>query len=486
MNKKTILIYVNQGFAVRYLLRSDILNIIAGKVGRVIILSHNGDEDIFKKKFERENIIVEKARYEKYKAFFDSSKFLRLLVQFRSFILNGKYNTQTIDDFRKIFIQERGWTIENGFRKWMLGNFWNIFSIAFKKYRILRDFLVNLECKYFSPLYHKDLFKKYSPDLVVVSALCGFEYNEQIARESQAMGVPVCSVILSWDNTSGMGMAGYNPDYVVAWTENMKQELIELNDIDESKIYVGGVAHFDQYYNNDKILARNALCQELKLDPDKKIIFYATKSPKRFPWGPSLVADIAESIKSGVISQDTQILVRIHPLHYRTDNGKLLFKDILDEYDEVKSKYPSVILNKPKMSSKKIDFDLSDNESILVSSILKHSSVMLNMFSTMVIEAAIFDLPIINVCIQERCMADIGKSKQDIMVDYRQTHNQRVVQTGGAKTVFTNDELIIAIEDYLNNPNLDANARKTIVENEAGPFHGNAGKMIGNCITSLV
>ena len=108
------------------------------------------------------------------------------------------------------------------------------------------------------------------------------------------------------------------------------------------------------------------------------------------------------------------------------------------------------------------------------------------MFSTMVIEAAIFDLPTVNVCIRERCKVEFGKSQQDIMVDYSQTHNQRVIQTGGVKTVFTMEDLYSAVNDYLENPASDSSARKRIVENEAGPYRGNAGEMIGKHILSLL
>lgn len=486
MKGKTIFIYVNQGFTVRYLLRSSVLSSIRNKISKVVVLSHNGNEEIFRKKFESQGVIVEQIRYEEYEAFINSKKLLRLLIQFRSFILNGKSNTQTVDDFRRIFIHERGWNIDNGFLAYIKGMIWTSVSYLFKKYQVLRKFLIKLEGKYYTVSAHNDLFYKYSPDLVVVSALCGFKYNEQVARESNQHGVPVCSVILSWDNTSGMGMPGYNPDYVVAWTNNMKQELFELNDIDKNKIYVGGVAHFDHYYDENAALTRESLYNKLNLDLDKKIIFYATKSPKRFPWGPSLVEDIAISIENGLIDQNTQILVRIHPLHYRTDNGKFIFQNILDEYNRIEKNYSSVKLNKPKMLSKQIDFNMDDSEEALVHSILKHSAVMLNMFSTMAIEAAILDLPIINVCIQDRCRADIGKSKQDIMVDYRQTHNQRIIQTGGVKTVFTNQELTESINQYLHDSSLDRGKRLEIVNNESGPFRGNSGEMIGNYISSLV
>ena len=63
---------------------------------------------------------------------------------------------------------------------------------------------------------------------------------------------------------------------------------------------------------------------------------------------------------------------------------------------------------------------------------------------------------------------------------------QRIIQTGGVKTVFTMEELYKAVNKYLDNPTSDANGRKCIVANEAGPYRGNAGKIIGEYILSLV
>jgi hypothetical protein len=486
MKDKTVFIYVNQGFAIRYLLRSSVLKTIISEINRIVILSHNGNETTFKKTFEKNNVIVEQVKFQEFESFINSSKLIRSLILLRSFILNGTSNTQTVDDFRKIFLHEKGWKMNQGILAWSRGIIWTGLCLIFKKIKFLRKLLINFESNYSKVLPHSDLFEKYSPDLVVVTGLCGFKYNEQIARESIHNGTPVCNVVLSWDNTSGMGMAGYNPDFVVAWTENMKKELIRLNDISEEKIYVGGVAHFDHYYDETLVLEKKILMNKLGLDMDKRIIFYATKSPKRFPWGPSLVEDIALSIENNLIDKNAQILVRIHPLHYRREKGKFVFQNILDEFNRIELKYPSVVLNKPKMLSKEVDFYMDDSEEILVYSILKHASVMLNMFSTMAIEAAILDLPIINVCIQDKCKSDLGKSKQDIMVDYWQSHNQRIIQTEGAKTAFTHDELIDDINYYLNNPFADSDKRKLIVNNEAGPFKGNAGHAIGTYISNLV
>ncbi len=486
MKKKTIFLYTNYGFAVRYLLRTDILKTLRESSAQVVILSPNGDEPLFRKSFESENISVEKFNNEAYESYLKKKRLQRTLISLRAYVLNGKYDTRTVDLYRTVYKTPLDKTKNNGYKVWVKGLMWELTRRILKNSKIMRRLLIACESRFFRSPFHEDLFKKYSPDLIVVTGLSTFKYNEFFAREAHYFGTPVCCVVLSWDNTSNKGMPGYNPDYVVAWTENMRKELIELNDIYEKKIYVGGVAHFDPYYKKESIIEKRILFKKLGLDPDKKTIFYATKSPKRYPWAPDLIAKIADAIQAGKIKHNPQLLVRIHPLHYRTSNGKLLFENILNEYERVANRYPYVFLNIPENVSKKMDFDLSNSETFLVASILKHSDVMLNMFSTMVIEASIFQLPSINLCLRDKYKIEGGKKQQDIMVDYIEQHNQRVIQTGGVKTIFSMDELYDAVNQYLENPNLDEEKRKLIIKNEAGPYRGNAGEKIGRYILSLV
>ena len=44
--------------------------------------------------------------------------------------------------------------------------------------------------------------------------------------------------MLSWDNSTTRGYPGCKPNYVFAWTDTMKNEIIKLSDIDEDKISV--------------------------------------------------------------------------------------------------------------------------------------------------------------------------------------------------------------------------------------------------------
>ena len=66
MKNKSIFIYVNQGFSARYLLRSSVLQTLVKNSSHVVILSHNGDEKVFKDSYKSDNVKVKKFENEKF------------------------------------------------------------------------------------------------------------------------------------------------------------------------------------------------------------------------------------------------------------------------------------------------------------------------------------------------------------------------------------------------------------------------------------
>ena len=93
---KTIFIYVNQGFSVRYLLRSSILKSLSNNShsNRIVILSHNGNEKVFIDAFASANVVVEKFKNEKYDEYLKNNRIQRIIKEFRAYVLNGKFDTR--------------------------------------------------------------------------------------------------------------------------------------------------------------------------------------------------------------------------------------------------------------------------------------------------------------------------------------------------------------------------------------------------------
>ena len=484
---KTIFLYTTEGFSIRYLLKTDIFKVLSQSGHKIIILSDAEKQDTIRTQFGSATVVVKKVDSERFRRYLASSRIQRILISFRAFVLNSRYDTETIDRFRTIFLEQAGWGRDATVPKRIMGILWRFFSWLFCYSRFLRNNLVRFEQLVFSPRFNKELYRSNPPDLVVVTSLCGFQFDEFIAREALANRVPVCTIILSWDNTTGLGYRGYLPSKVIAWNETMKHELSTLNDIPVNSISVGGVAHFDHYFLDTPIENKKSLFKRLRLDPKKATLFFATKSPKRFPWGPALASKMLDAIDDGLINREAQLLIRLHPLHFRRDHlGRLLFQDILDEYKQLEEERGNLSINWPNLATTGIAFDLADNETNLVKALLMHSDIMLNMFSTMIIEAAIFDLPAINICIQDEFRDPSGNSRKDLMIDYEQTHNQRLIATGASVTAWSFKELFLLINRYLDDPSTGRENRQQIVDNEIGPHQGCAGESIGRYLIDLV
>ena len=485
MKEKSIIISLNHGISIRNILQTDIFSTLKKSGVKIIILTPNGDDPSFQKKYGSENIFFEKLEMDKYSKYFKKWKIQGVLKSIKWFTYNGKYdNPSTVTDwYNKVHKKEKQ-------SRRLIHKITNIFEkISIPILRSsskMRIFLIWLEEKLFSPSYHDDIFNKYKPQYLLVTSPGFFDFDQYIIREARKHGIKIISTILSWDNTSTRGIGTCFPDHLIAWTDTMSKELIELHDTKPEKIFIGGAVQFDHYFNNGKNYSHTNFLSKFNLSNERKLIFFATKSPTGFPWNPDIIEIIAKAINNNEFFYPCQLLVRLHPIHFRRREGALRFKDYFNKYDAIKKKYNHVSFNIPVIQSESIAFDMPDTELSDVASIFRYSNVMVNMFSTMNIEACIFDLPAINVSFEGESHQDNKRPRDNIKIDEMQVHNQRIIQTGGVRVAYNREELIKYINMYLENPGTDREKRRIIVNEECGPNLGNAGKMIAGHILNLV
>jgi hypothetical protein len=103
------------------------------------------------------------------------------------------------------------------------------------------------------------------------------------------------------------------------------------------------------------------------------------------------------------------------------------------------------------------------------------------------IEGAIFDVPLVNVSFEEEELLYDTKltGRFDIMIDWRATHNQRLIALDGCRTVWNSKELVQTVAEYLENPSLDREGRKRIATQEGSCHAGFAGNYIGKRLFQL-
>ena len=177
---------VHQGFEARYLLRTDIFKEIKKCVEKIVIVTPNADEDYFKQEFQKDNVYIEKFKDEKCEEFLKKSKGQRFLKFVRSFVLNGKYDIKSVDDYYKIFINESS---AKGFISKSKRLIIHIIVKLLRASKILRKILLWLEFRLFSPDIHKDLFEKHKPEMIITTSLgnMGKGFDSFIMREAKKL-----------------------------------------------------------------------------------------------------------------------------------------------------------------------------------------------------------------------------------------------------------------------------------------------------------
>ena len=491
---KTVFLVASNGFGARNFFRTDILKTFMKNGIKCVLLFPTFDKEEFVKDYYSDNVITEQYRILDYKRYTQKYKLSKYLNLIRNHLYNGNYKTQTIEDY--IFIKlAREKKIKGKF----LFRFRMLFLSLLRKSKFLRQTYTNFESKMFVPETHKDLFTKYKPDAVIVSSTGTLDYDHYFMREAGSFGSKVITIVQSWDNPSSKGYAGFFPDLTFAWTDIMKKELETFLDIKKENILVGGVPHFDNYKDSNFFFERDVFFKKFNLDLSKKLIFYASRSPSMYPWNPEIIKLLAEAIKCNKFSVPVQLIVRVHPNHYIKkhlsddinytvqDKNMTNYEMLEAEYSDLHFNYPQVKTVKEKNSTNLANsFDINNSETKILSSLLKYSDVVVNLFSTINIEASIFDLPIVNIGFNGGSKSPSSNIRHNIKFDERQYHNQRAISTGAIKIARNSNQLINYIDNYLVDQNLDKEKRLKLKQNECGPFIGKSGKFIAEKIIEQI
>jgi hypothetical protein len=170
--------------------------------------------------------------------------------------------------------------------------------------------------------------------------------------------------------------------------------------------------------------------------------------------------------------------------YYRKRGDAYKFAGFLDRARALAQRYRWIVLDEPEIVSTALALDMPATEMDKLVALLNHSSVLINIYSTLNLEASIVDTPCVNVAFNgERGTTSI---RANVALDEAQPHNQRIVKSGGVALVRNEQELIEAINAYLTDPSRHADGRRRIREQECGVCPGRAGEAIGETLAAFV
>lgn len=459
---KNIFIPITSGRGVRNFLRTDILKLLKASGYQPVILVDSVLRDEIKNDPNLLDFIV--ASYEKPKYWEKKFLIFRYLDTF-SAATNFSVKSETVIVKRKR-MKER-----EIFKYFTI----RIANFLVYRFQFLKIFLCWLDWKLFPKKWCLNLFHQYQPALVLSTDMITNQDEIYILEYAKKLKVSTMASILSWDNLSGYGKLPIHVDLgVIVWNKIMKNQLLLWHGFKEEEVYVAGVPQYDIYIKVDNAcLTRDQFFKTVNANSNKKLITYTTAPPTICDTEDQIIDIIVKAIQQNLLVAPAQLLIRLHP------------KDNRHRYRFLES-MTDVIFDSPGSFS--IAFSDKWNPTELdvahLLSTLKHSDIMINVASTMTIEAAMFDKPIINIGFDGYQNKPYYESVLRYYQDY--THYINIVKTLGVRLVKSAEDLVDSINKYLAQPTLDKQGRRRIVEEQATYLDGLSSERVANYIINNV
>jgi len=455
-----IFISADHGMAIIYFLQSDVVSTLLNAGVEVIVLTDDDTKDKIAQRFARSGLIFEGLRL---KGANDYAKKVQprlqwLLTYLRRVGGSRRINTEAMDSHIWEVWAENSWKFRLGI--WIPST---LMILLLRNFSWARKLLVRMQSRFTpDPGLYTDLFDKYNPDMVIASTP-GWRMDRYILRESARRGIPNMTVIVGWDNSSSYNVSGADVGWATCWSQLQKDELVYGSDWNPEHVNIGGIPSYDGYFRKQWLMPRDQYFKLHGLDPDRKLISYASSFVHFAPNFPNIEA-LAKLVSSDSLAEPSQLLIRLHPSHFQ-DKPKIFAEERQRVFD-LEEKYPYVHVVQPVALGGSLGYyggeDMDEK-----SSMMAYSDVVVTVYSTMLVETAVHDTPIIAATIDvpggwnkpnkfSLSLKEIG--------DWPTHQRFRLAKAG--RVAENLDQLRDALNMYLKDGTIDSAERRKFVEDE--------------------
>ena len=477
---KRIFISADHGMAIIYFLQSDVVPKLLEAGVEVVLLTDDETKDRIAQRFARPGLTFEGLRLKQAEAYAKTvrPRWQWLLAYLRRVGGSWRINTEAMDSHIWEVWVENSWKFRLGV--WIPAALW---TLLLRSSSAARRSLVRRQTRFTpDPGLYTDLFEKYRPDLVIAST-AGWRLDRYLLREAARKGVPTLASIVGWDNPSSYAIPGAPMDFATCWSNLQKDELVYGSDWDSERVYVGGIPSYDGYFRKTWLMPKDEYFKLHGLDPNRKLISYACSFVHFAPNYPNVEA-LAKLVASDALAEPSQLLVRLHPSHFQ-DKPKM-FAEEREKIHALETQYPHVYVVRPVALGGSLGY-YSGEDMDEKSSMMAHSDVFVTVYSTMVVETAVHDTPIVAAVIDTPGGWKVPKKYSLPLKEIGNwpTH-QRFREARAGRLAQNESELRDILNAYLKNPSLDATERRAFIEQEVTFTDGTAGKRTAEFILKVL
>lgn len=293
---------------------------------------------------------------------------------------------------------------------------------------------------------------------------------------ARALGIPTAAFIFSWDNLSSKQRIAAPFEHYCVWSDAMRDELRRFYpEVPPARIHVLGAPQFDPYADADVLWTREAFCRRVGADAHRPIICYSGGDTGTCPDDAHHVALLLRLIREGRIPGSPQVLLRPSPV----DDGRR-YEAVRREFPELRYLPPAWVHTVPGDWSRVAPLP---EDVALLANVTHHCALNVNVASTMTLDFALRDRPVVNVAFDVTAPPPLGRPLRDVY--YRYEHYAPVVAIGAARMAYDADDLARHVTAYLADPALDRAARAELAALEVVLPVGGAGRRIADLLLRL-
>jgi hypothetical protein len=308
------------------------------------------------------------------------------------------------------------------------------------------------------------------PDLIC-STVSVSSREQPYRMAARDLHVPVATAILSFDNLTSRGPLARDDHYLV-WGVRMKGHLLRLYpQLEPRQVTITGTPQFDFHRRPEFRWTRACTLQALGLAPGRRYFLYGASHAALTPDEPALVADLAVRMGERPSLAGHALILRLHPL-----DNPARWSAALRGCDRARLSpaFASTTINDGWTLPSRDDY-------ARLTSSLVHADGCLNVASTLSLDAAILDRPVI--CLDFTTEPD---SPRDMLyAEYGAEHYAPLVESGGLRVARSWHDLLDQMEMAITAPERDREARARMVAAECGPVDGCAAQRVARTLIDL-
>jgi hypothetical protein len=315
----------------------------------------------------------------------------------------------------------------------------------------------------------EQVFDRYRPELLVTSSPGLILSEVPLLRTAKRHGVRTMAIDPSWDNFTNKLMPVRRVNRLVVWNDLMKTQAVELHGYRADEVRVAGVPQWDRYFSHGATGDRATFFRRIGADPSRRLITLTTTPQELYSHHDHVLRAMTGAMRDGRWPP-AQILVRLHP---RDDRAK---------YTQFEGA-PGIIIEKPFRDTVRagdgLSVDVTSDSQQHLADTLRHSDVIVNVASTIAVEAAIFDTPVVNVAFDGEVEQEFARSARRY---YQFTHYANITRHQAVRVAWSPDELIDYVRAYLADPAQDRAGREHVVREQCQFTDGRAAERVAGFV----